>query len=118
MAQTLLSCTGSSYFLTCVLLLNNTTDLGRIILGLNLCQGRAELDLWQDSMVCFLKHNTRAFPLTRSQQTQVDSPAHSENIAVQATSSSSAMRCVILDESCIVLKYKFMGSFNVSKFGT
>lgn len=64
-----LSRTGSSYFLTWVLLLNNTTDLGRIILCLNLCQGRAERDLWQESMVCFLKHITRVFPLTRSQHT-------------------------------------------------
>lgn len=109
--------TGSSYFLTWVLLSNNTTDLGRTILCLNLCQGRAELDLWQHSMFCFLKHNTRAFPLTRSQQTQVDSPTHSENTAVKATSSSSALRCVILNETCIALKYKFMGSFNASKFG-
>lgn len=65
----LLSPTGSSYFLTWVLLLNNSTDSGRIIPHLDLCQRRAELDLWQDNMVCFVKHITRVFLLTTSQQT-------------------------------------------------
>lgn len=116
-----LSPTGSSYFLTWVLLLNNTIDLGRIIPHLDLCQGRAELDLWQDSMVCFLKRITRVFLLTTSQQTHTCGLSHPIRGECCCTGCAwelgpnSALSVIALDEASVALKHKFMDNFNLGK---
>lgn len=119
-----LSPTGSSYFLTWVLLVNNTTDSGGIIPHLDLYQGRAELDLWQDSMVCFLNHITRVFLLTASQQTHacgLSYPIRGECCCTGYAwelGPNSALSFIGLEETSVALKHKFMDSFNLGKFET